>query len=288
MVGSLPINEPRDHPRPVSPDLRGLPEAPRLGDPLLPERRDSARAWIPRPTVSSRLSPSVSARDSVTTLAAPSTPSWRSERLRQIVSSGDGSSPLSQPQTGSVVRRSTGPADATPGSSSSLTGEVRPQPSSAARDASLLLRPICPAASTPTSLTGDRILPMTTADRDPFRRRSSLRRLTPLRARTPWRPERQPLRRRSRRMETIYRERRTLVARILDERRICEARWDDRCQMASVDVHEILPRSQGGRIIGGADSEYLAVCRWCHDQIETHPAEAHERGFRRWSWESSP
>lgn len=129
---------------------------------------------------------------------------------------------------------------------------------------------------------------MTTADRDPLRRRSSLRRLTPLRARTPWRPERQPLRRRSRRMETIYRERRTLVARILDERRICEARWDDRCQMASVDVHEILPRSQGGRIIGGADSEYLAVCRWCHDQIETHPAEAHERGFRRWSWESRP
>jgi hypothetical protein len=57
--------------------------------------------------------------------------------------------------------------------------------------------------------------------------------------------------------------------------------------MVSVDVHEILPRSQGGRIVGGDASEYLTVCRWCHDQIETHPTEAHARGFRRWSWEGN-
>jgi hypothetical protein len=88
-------------------------------------------------------------------------------------------------------------------------------------------------------------------------------------------------------MQKIYVERRRLVAQLLDERQFCEAQWDDNCQQIAVDVHEILPRSQGGQIVGGDDSEYLAVCRLCHDQIETHPQESHERGFRRWSWEGS-
>ena len=83
----------------------------------------------------------------------------------------------------------------------------------------------------------------------------------------------------------MYVSRRALVAAILDSRRLCEARWDENCQTVSMDVHEILPRSQGGRIVGGEAEEYLAVCRLCHDQIETHPQEAHDRGFRRWSWE---
>jgi hypothetical protein len=71
----------------------------------------------------------------------------------------------------------------------------------------------------------------------------------------------------------------------LDQRPLCEARWDRGCTSISVDVHEILPRSQGGRIVGGKDEEYLCVCRYCHDQIETNPEESHERGFRKWSWE---
>ena len=116
--------------------------------------------------------------------------------------------------------------------------------------------------------------------------RKPLQRRTPLKAKQPWRPERKPLRKRSKKMSAIYVERRKLVSDILSTRSACEARWDAGCQHTSVDVHEILPRSQGGRIIGGEPDEYLAVCRWCHDQIETHPNEAHERGFRRWSWES--
>lgn len=83
----------------------------------------------------------------------------------------------------------------------------------------------------------------------------------------------------------MYVERRALVARLLQETPTCEARWDDGCTRRSVDVHEILPRSQGGRIVGGDRSEYLVVCRYCHDMIETHPEESHQRGFRRWSWE---
>lgn len=115
--------------------------------------------------------------------------------------------------------------------------------------------------------------------------RRPLQRKTPLRSKKPWRPERKPLRHRSAKMSKIYVERRLLVGEILNQRPLCEARWDDGCTRLSVDVHEILPRSQGGRIIGGADSEYLAVCRYCHDQIETNPLQSHDRGFRRWSWE---
>ena len=85
----------------------------------------------------------------------------------------------------------------------------------------------------------------------------------------------------------MYVERRTLVGLILESRPLCEARWDENCQIVSVDVHEILPRSQGGRIVGGESSEYLSVCRLCHDMIETHPNESHARGFRRWSWEGN-
>lgn len=114
---------------------------------------------------------------------------------------------------------------------------------------------------------------------------STLARSAPLRAKSPWRPERKPLRPRSKKMAETYKTRRILVRNILDERRLCEARWDDGCLIISHDVHEILPRSQGGRIIGGESSEYLAVCRYCHDEIETHPEEAHARGFRQWSWE---
>ena len=122
----------------------------------------------------------------------------------------------------------------------------------------------------------------------PDRPRSGLTRRTPLRAKSPWNPTRKPLRHRSAKTSRIYVERRALVARLLDEHRICEAQWDEDCAVRTVDVHEILPRSQGGRIVGGNRSEYLVVCRHCHDMIESNPTESHERGFRRWSWEGLP
>lgn len=87
--------------------------------------------------------------------------------------------------------------------------------------------------------------------------------------------------------QRMYVERRKLVAELLRDTPTCEARWDDGCTRRTVDVHEILPRSQGGKIIGGERHEYLVVCRHCHDMIETNPQAAHDRGFRRWSWESS-
>lgn len=117
-------------------------------------------------------------------------------------------------------------------------------------------------------------------------RRTALRARTPLKATKPVPTRQSRLRPRSKKTEKLYVKRRELVKYILDTRRFCEARWDDNCQITAVDVHEILPRSQGGRIVGGDASEYLAVCRLCHDQIETNPQEAHERGFRRWSWET--
>lgn len=93
------------------------------------------------------------------------------------------------------------------------------------------------------------------------------------------------LRHRSRKTAKLYVARRIFVAETLEARPICEARWDDGCQRRSVDVHEILPRSQGGLIVGDEPENYLAVCRYCHDMIETHPHAAHARGFRKWSWQ---
>jgi len=87
-------------------------------------------------------------------------------------------------------------------------------------------------------------------------------------------------------MQKIYVERRKLVDRLLNERPICEARWDAGCNRAAVDVHEIKRRSGGGKIVGGDDSDYLCVCRYCHNQIECNPQIAHDRGFRLWSWEN--
>lgn len=115
----------------------------------------------------------------------------------------------------------------------------------------------------------------------------TLSRRTPLR-RTAWNPVRTPLRQRSKKTANTYIKRRALVARLLEQRRICEARWDEDCSVVTVDVHEILPRSQGGRIVDAPDHTYLVVCRYCHDKIEANPQQAHDRGFRRWSWEGEP
>lgn len=89
------------------------------------------------------------------------------------------------------------------------------------------------------------------------------------------------------------------VAKTLTERPRCEAgvaigtiasvtiSFNDRdrgyraalCDVASVDVHEILARSAGGSILDPAN--VLAVCRACHDWIGDHPREALALGLRR-------
>jgi hypothetical protein len=93
------------------------------------------------------------------------------------------------------------------------------------------------------------------------------------------------LKQRSKKNIQMYSERIKLVKRLFEERKKCEARWDDNCTKTPDDVHELKNRSLGGKIVGDDDSEYLVVCRYCHTMITDNPAEAHERGLRKWSWE---
>lgn len=99
------------------------------------------------------------------------------------------------------------------------------------------------------------------------------------------RKPRKPLRRRSEKMEQLYVLRREFVTRLLHERPNCEAKLD-MCTYRSVDVHETWPRGRGGGILPGANI-FMCVCRPCHRWITDHPAEAHDLGFVRHSWEVS-
>jgi hypothetical protein len=126
--------------------------------------------------------------------------------------------------------------------------------------------------------------------RSPLQRKTALTSSTPLRSKAPLKAKRglttrQRLRPRSKKMEEIYKERRPFVERFLSENPKCQVHWDENCFEWSKDVHEIKPRSAGGKIVGGDDKEYLAVCRYCHTMIDLHPQEAHDRGYRKWSWE---
>ena len=61
----------------------------------------------------------------------------------------------------------------------------------------------------------------------------------------------------------------------------CQVQWDGGCQVASVDVHEVSLRSRGGNLvpIDGDESNFLAVCRYCHRMIDMNKAEATAKGF---------
>jgi 5-methylcytosine-specific restriction protein A len=79
-------------------------------------------------------------------------------------------------------------------------------------------------------------------------------------------------------MAALYRQRRPLVAAILEERPVCE-----RCHAArSEDVHELLSRARGGSILD--ESNLAALCRKCHSWITTHPTEATAEGWLRSRW----
>lgn len=111
--------------------------------------------------------------------------------------------------------------------------------------------------------------------------------------RTPLRRGRKPIRARSDKREAIMLERRVFVDRILHQRQWCEAHpvLRDLALVAgplraqSVDVHELVRRSQGSPIVpsqGLADDDVLALCRPCHDWVTTHPREAVSLGLARW------
>jgi 5-methylcytosine-specific restriction endonuclease McrA len=84
---------------------------------------------------------------------------------------------------------------------------------------------------------------------------------------------------RSKKTERKYRERRTLVQQMLDEKPMCE-----RCHAArSVDIHEVVSRARGGSILDPRN--LVALCRQCHQYITEHPAIAEAEGWSRHSWE---
>lgn len=100
------------------------------------------------------------------------------------------------------------------------------------------------------------------------------------------------MRHRSKKKEAEYRERRKLVERLLEERPLCEA-----CPVfaehdglvsysrnASMDLHELIRRSQGGSILD--ENNIIVVCRSCHTRIGNYPQLAFDLGLAKHGWES--
>ena len=88
-----------------------------------------------------------------------------------------------------------------------------------------------------------------------------------------------------------YKLRVPLVKRLLEEKPYCEAcpvfaqhdGLKTYTRLRSVDIHEIVRRSQGGSILD--ESNLLAVCRPCHSRIGNAPALAFELGLAKHGWE---
>lgn len=99
------------------------------------------------------------------------------------------------------------------------------------------------------------------------------------------------MRHRSKKKEAEYRLRRPLVEKMLNEYPMCQAcpvfaSHDGKTtytQKKSVDIHEIVRRSQGGSILD--EKNLLAVCRDCHRRIGNYPALAFELGLAKHGWE---
>lgn len=91
--------------------------------------------------------------------------------------------------------------------------------------------------------------------------------------------KRTALRSRSKKREAVYRQRRKLVAELLER-----FPWCARCYWnRSVDLHELKNRSQGGDFLNA--DEIVTLCRECHDFVTQNPAAAHAEGFTFWSYE---
>jgi 5-methylcytosine-specific restriction endonuclease McrA len=99
------------------------------------------------------------------------------------------------------------------------------------------------------------------------------------------------MRHRSKKKEAEYKLRRPLVEKLLLEKPYCEAcpvfaEYDQLSvyrRNASVDVHEIVRRSQGGSILD--ESNLMCVCRPCHSRIGNYPKLAFELGLAKHSYE---
>ncbi len=99
------------------------------------------------------------------------------------------------------------------------------------------------------------------------------------------------MRHRSKKKEQEYRIRRPLVMRLLEERPLCEAcpvfaAHDGKViysRQHSVDIHELVRRSQGGSILD--ENNLLAVCRPCHQRIGNNPQLAFDLGLARHNWD---
>jgi len=96
---------------------------------------------------------------------------------------------------------------------------------------------------------------------------------------------------RSQKKEEEYKIRRPLVARLLNEKPLCEAcpvfaEHDKKSvyrRNKSSDIHEIIRRSQGGSILD--EKNLLAVCRPCHNRIGNNPQLAFDLGLAKHGWE---
>ena len=112
--------------------------------------------------------------------------------------------------------------------------------------------------------------------------------------------KRSPLRKRSKKTEEIYKERRSIVKDLLNTHNYCEAcivfHVYDRTQDGpphtmptaivkqnyTRDIHELINRSQGGSILERRN--LVAVCRPCHTRITRNPKEAEHLGLHLESW----
>lgn len=85
---------------------------------------------------------------------------------------------------------------------------------------------------------------------------------------------RTPLRPRSKKRAKFYRDHRVpFVQAMLEAHPVCQ-----RChERRSVDVHELVRRSQGGSTVDEANTS--ALCRQCHDWIGDHPRLAEKEGW---------
>lgn len=100
------------------------------------------------------------------------------------------------------------------------------------------------------------------------------------------------MRYRSKKKEKEYVERRKVVARLLERFPYCQAcpvfaNYDGKStyvRMNSIDIHELVRRSQGGSILD--ESNLMAVCRTCHRRIGNFPALAFELGLAKHSWDN--
>jgi len=103
--------------------------------------------------------------------------------------------------------------------------------------------------------------------------------------------QRKPINKRSKKTEEKYKLRRPLVAKMLSERPFCEACpvFADHDQKVtytrypSVDIHELVRRSQGGSILD--ENNLMAVCRNCHRRIGNYPELAFQLGLAKHGWE---